>query len=92
MRNHNDVSHSQEVAPTQLNDLDLTEITLTDKVNKLGKNTQPAYEYTHRLYLICYMKFWHTKIYSAHTIQNRLLTKDSTLVTNPKNPRPRKKL
>ena len=90
MLNHNDVLHSQEVAPTQLNDLDLTEITLTDKVTKLGKNTQTAYEYTSRLNLNCYMKLWHTKIYSAHTIQNRLLTKDSTLLMNLKNPRPRK--
>ena len=92
MLNPNDVLHSQEVAPTQLNDLDLTEITVTNKVTKLGKNTQPSYEYTNRLYLICYKKLWHTEIYSAHTIQNRLLTKDSTLVMNLTNPWPRKKL
>ena len=64
MLNHNDVFHSQEVAPTQLNELDLTEITMTNKVTKLGKNTQPAFEYTYRLYLICNMKLWHTNIYS----------------------------
>ena len=53
MLNHNDVLNSQEVASTQLNDLDLTEITVTYKVTKLVKNTQPAYVYTYSLYPIC---------------------------------------
>ena len=68
MLNHNDVFHSQEVAPTQLNELDLTEITMTNKVTKLGKNTQPAFEYTNMLYLICNMKLWHTNIYFKPTL------------------------
>ena len=83
---------SQEVASTKLNDLNLTEIIMTYKVTKLGKNTQPAYEYAYRLYLICYKKLWCTKMYSAHTIQDRLLTRDSTPVMNLTNSRPCKKL
>ena len=92
MRNPNDVLHSQEVAPTQLNDLDLNEITVTYKVTKLGKK-HPTCLWIQLQAIPDWLEEIMTfKVYSSHTIQDRLLTKDSTLVMNLKNPRPFKNL